>query len=158
MSTATSIATRSAAKAAVTNTVFVSINDVEYNLETYQKFSRSMYNDARAVPSTVGGGSHGHIYLLESTAVYITRTDETSYTKAVHPGAIDFIGATTNAQIARVKETRAADLETYNTQEGVWAGLRKIIIANVPAKILVELEDAESGMDEVDRGVSLKQS
>ena len=45
--------------------------------------------------------------------------------------------------------SRATDLETYNTQEGFPAGLRKIIIANVPAKILVELENTESGLDEV---------
>ena len=49
-----------------------------------------------------------------------------------------------------LREMRAADLETYNTQEGVRAGLRKIIVANVPTKILVEYEDAESGLDEVE--------
>ena len=150
MSTATSIATQSAAKAAVMKAVIVPMNNVEYNLETYRKFSSSMFNAAHAVPSTVGGGNHGHIYLLESTAVYTTRMGGTSYTEVVHPGAIDFTKATTNTQIARVKETRATDLETYSTQKGVRAGLRKIIIVNVPAKILVELEDMESGLDKVE--------
>ena len=42
------------------------------------------------------------------------------------------------------------DLETYNTQEGARAGFRKIIVANVPAKILVELKDAKSGLDEAE--------
>ena len=147
MSTATSITTQSAAKAAVTKAVIVLINDVEYNLETCQKFSRTLFNVACAVPSPIGGGSNGHIYLLESVAEYTTRTGGTSYTKAVHPGAIDFTGATTNAQIARVKETRATDLETFHTQEGVRVGLRKIIFANVPAKILVTRSN---------RGVSLR--
>ena len=149
MSTATSIATQSSAKASVTKAVIVSTNNIEYNLETYQKFSRSIFNVARAVPFTAGGGNHGHIYLLESTAVYTTHTGGTSYTKAVHPGFIDFSGATTNTQIVRVKETRVTDLETYNTQKGVRAGLRKITIVSVPTKILVELEDAESGLDKV---------
>ena len=72
------------------------------------------------------------------------------YTEDVYPGAIDFTGVTTNAQIARAKETRATDLNMYNTQEGARAGLRKLIIANVLAKILVKLEDAGSGLDEVE--------
>ena len=59
------------------------------------------------------------------------RTGGTGYIEAVHPGATDFTGTTANTQIARVKETRAADLEMFNTQEGTCAGLRKLIIANV---------------------------
>ena len=35
-------------------------------------------------------------------------------------------------------------------QEGARAGLRKLIIANVPAKILIELKDAKSELDEVE--------
>ena len=76
-------------------------------------------------------------------------TGGTGYTKAVHPDAIDFTWATTNAQIARVKETHTTDLETYNNQEGVRAGLCKLTITNVPAKILVVPEDTEPGLDKV---------
>ena len=150
MSTATSIATRTAAETAAMNAGIRPIPSVEFNSETYRKFSRSITNAARAVPSLIGGGGHGHIFLTEEGLAYTARTGGTGYTEAVHPGAIDFTGATTNAQIARVKETRATDLETFNTQEGARAGLRKLIIANVPAKILVELEDADSGLDEVE--------
>ena len=149
MSTATSIATQTAAETAVMNAVIRPIPSVEFSSETYRKFSRSITNAARAVPSLIGDGSHGHIFLIEEDLTYTVRTGGTGYAKAVHPGAIDFTGATTNTQIARVKEMRAADLETYNTQESARAGLRKMIIVNVPAKILVELEDAESGLDEV---------
>ena len=155
MSTATNIATRSAAEAGVTKAVVTPIDAVDYNLEEFRKFNRTVVNAARAVPSSAGGGANGHIFLLETVAAYTTRTGGTCYTKAVQPGPIDFTGSTTNAQIARVKETRAADLETHNTQEGVRAGLRKIIVANVPAKILVQHEDAESGLDEVEPRVLL---
>jgi len=139
----------------VTKAVVTPINTVDYNLEVFRKFNHTVVNAARAVPSSVGGGANGHIYLLETDAAYTTRTDGTGYTEAGQPGPIDFTGSTTNAQIVRVKETRATDLETHNTQEGVRAGLRKIIIANVPAKILVEHEDAESGLDEVEPRVLL---
>ena len=149
MSTATSIATRNAAEAAVMKAVVVPITTVDYNLETSQKFNRSNVNAARVLPSTIGGGNNGHIFPLETVAAYTTRTSRTGYTKTVHPGAIDFTGATTNAQIARVKETHTTDLETYNNQEGVRAGLCKLTITNVPAKILVVPEDTEPGLDKV---------
>ena len=135
MHTATSIATRSAAEAAVMNAVVVPITSVDYNLEVFRKFNWSIVNAARGLPLTIGGGNIGHIFLLETVTAYTTRTNGTGYTKAAHPGAIDFTGATTNAKIACVKETRATDLETYTTQEGARAGLCKIIVANVPAKI-----------------------
>ena len=150
MSTATSIATQAAAKAAVRNVVVVPIASIEYNSETFRKFSLSITNAACALPSQNGSGSHGHIFLTEDVAAYTVRTGGTGYTKVVHPGIIYFTGATTNAQIARVKKTRATDLETFNTQEDARAGLRKLIIVNVTSKILVELENADSGLDEVE--------
>ena len=115
-----------------------------------------MINAARAVPSTIGGGDNGHIVLFESVPTYTTRTGRTGYTGAIHPVAIDFTGATANAHIAHVKEAHAMALETYNMQEGVRAGLRKIIIANVPVKLLVQHKDAESGLDEVEPRVLLE--
>ena len=125
MNTATSIATRSAAEAAMMNAVAVPITSVNYNLEFFCKFNRSIVNAVCELLSTIGGVNNGHIFLLETVATYTTRTSRTGFTEAVHPGAIDFTGSTTNAQIARVKDTRATDLETYNTQEGARAGLRK---------------------------------
>ena len=100
MSTANNIAMRSAAEAAVTRAVVVSISSVDYSLEDYRHFLRSVNNAARALPTTIGGGDHGHIFLLESHTDYTTRTGGTDYVEAAHPGAIDFTGATTNAQIA----------------------------------------------------------
>ena len=143
MSTSTSIATRNAAEEAIGKAVIVHIPSTDFNSEEFRKFKRSVLGAARAVPSTVGGGAHGHIYLLEDDAAYNARAG-VGYTKAVHPGPIDYTGATTNAQIARVKDTRASDVETFNTQEGVRTGLRKTIIANVPAELLVIHEDPQT--------------
>ena len=106
MSTATSIATQSAVKAAVTKAVVGPTNEADYNRETYRKFACSIINAACAVPSPIGGGNNGHIYFLESVAAYTTHTSGTGYTKATHLGAINFTGATTNAQVARIKDIR----------------------------------------------------
>ena len=150
MSTATSIVMQSVVKAAATNAVVTPINDVDYNLEAFRKSRCTVINAVRAIPSTIGGGDNGHIFLLEFAPTYTTRAGGTDCIKTTHPGAIDFTGATTNAQIARVKEMCTTALETYNKQEGVRAGLRKIIIVNVPAKLLVQHGDAESGLNEVE--------
>ena len=97
MSTANSTATQAAAEAAVKNAVVVPITSVDYNQETFRKFNRSITNAARGLPSTIGDGNHGHIFLLEDVTAYTTRTGRTGYTKAAHPGTIDFTRATTNA-------------------------------------------------------------
>ena len=67
----------------------------------------------------------------------------------MQPGPLNFAGITNNTGIARIKEARTAALEAHNTQEGARTGLRKKIIYNVPAPLLVVHEDAESGLDEV---------
>ena len=55
----------------------------------------------------------------------------------------------TNAGIAWMKEERSTSVETYNTQEGCCTGLHKLIIANIPADLLVELKDPNSRLDKV---------
>ena len=97
MSTATSIATRSVAEAAVMNAVVVPITNVDYNLETFRMFNRSIINAALGLLSTIGSRNNIHIFLLETVATYTTYTGGIGYTKAIHPGAIDFTGAPTNA-------------------------------------------------------------
>ena len=150
MSSSTNIAARRSAEEAVVSSVVEPIPSVEYNSEHFRKFYRSIVNAVRPVPTEIGGGGHGHIYLLEDHATYVARTGGVDFVEAVHPGQLDFVGITTNAGIARIKEARTAALEAHNTHEGVRTGIRKKIIANVPARLLVALEDAKSGLDEVD--------
>ena len=52
--------------------------------------------------------------------------------------------------MAQEKQDHEIGLEMFYTQEGVKSGLRKVIIDNTPEEILVELEDDDSGFDEVD--------
>ena len=52
--------------------------------------------------------------------------------------------------MSQEREDHEVGLETFNTQEGVTNGVRKAIIDSVPAQLLVELEDDETGFDEVD--------
>ena len=105
----------------------------------FSNFRRTIGIAVRAVPSIIEGGDSRHIYLLESRLH-----------QSHAPGNINFTGATANAQTVRVNETCATTLDSYNTQESAHAILHKIIIANVPAKLLVVHEDADSGLDEIE--------
>ena len=150
MSSTTNIATRRAAEESILSGVVVPIAGVNYTAANFRDFYRSMINIARPVPTDIGGGGHGHIYLLEDHPNYTTRTGGVDYVEAVRPGPLDLTGATTNAAIARAKETRTAALEAHNTQEGARTGLRKKIIANAPRALFVALEDTDSLLDEVE--------
>ena len=150
MSSATSIATRRAAEEAILSGGVVPIANVEYTTEEFRNFFRSIVNCARPVATEIGGGRHGHIWLLEDQATFTTRTGGVGFVEAVRPDPADFTGVTTNAGLARIKEEHSSALEAHNTQEGVRTGLRRQIIANVPRALLVALEDADSLLDEVE--------
>ena len=150
MSSTTTIATRRAAEESIRSGVVVPIANVEYSTEQFRNFYRSIVNCARPVATEIGGGGHGHIYLLEDQVTYTARTGGVGFVEAVRPDPLNFTGVTTNAGIARIKEDRTTALEAHNTQEGVRTGLRRKIIENVPRALLVALEDADSLLDEVD--------
>lgn len=150
MSSSTNISTRYVAEEAVLSGVIIPISSVKFNAEHFRKFNHSMVNIARPIPTEIGGGGHGHIYLLEDHVTYMARTGGVDYVEAVRPGALDFTGITTNAGIARIKEARTAALEAHNTQERARTGLRKKIICHILVALPVAIEDTDSGLEEVD--------
>ena len=64
------ITTRMAAKAAIDSCAFNSIDSTKYSQDDVRRFKRTLVAAAKAVPSLVGGGVHGHTYLLESNTRY----------------------------------------------------------------------------------------
>ena len=83
------------------------------------------------MPTTVGGGAYGHIYLIENAAEYAKRVPA-GYTEAPAPTGITYTNGATDAALAQEKEDAVAASETYHIQEGSRVGLRKAILANVP--------------------------
>jgi hypothetical protein len=145
----TAIATRSAAEKAITSCDIVAIQSTEYTEEEARKLKRSLVAAAKGVPTTVGGGAHGHVYLLESAAEYAKRV-AAGYTEAPAPTGVIYTDGDTGAALAQEKEDAVAKAETYHTQEGSRMGLRKAILANVPRETIIELVDPESEFDEVE--------
>ena len=55
----------------------------------------------------------------------------------------------TQAEITKAKEDHLADREQYYTQEGVIDALKYLILNNVPKETLVEIEDNDTGFENV---------
>ena len=123
------------------NAVVVPITSVVYNSETFRKFSLSITNATRGLPSTIDGESHDHIFLLEDVTTYTARIGRTGYTKAVHPGAINFTGATTTTRKrARVLASASSSSPTSSPRSS-WSWRTR-----------------SQGWTRLSRGVFLKQS
>lgn len=124
------------------------ITNGDYDLEEYNKFAKDVLAASQAVPSTQGGGSHGHAWLIKDEAGYREFTGDATITVAemTNPGLKATIGANdSHSVIAQKTQELAADNDTYHTQEGVKAGLRDLIISKVPKAAIKELEDEEFG-------------
>ena len=128
------------------------ISRVEYTVEEYNKFEKSLVTIARSVMSDHNGGQHGYAGLILKTAAYhkLIKSTTATFTEHVKPTRTATYTATATAgEIALAKETHAADREQYYTQEGVRDALKYLILTNVPPETLVEIEDDDTEFENV---------
>ena len=78
------IATITGAIDAINRARIVPITSVDYSNVDGRKFKQSLFAAEKAVPSTIGGGAHGHLYVLMDTASYNMRT-AVNYTDVTNP-------------------------------------------------------------------------
>ena len=158
MSSATAITTRNAAENAITNRVVRAITSTAYTDEEAREFKNSLIAAARDVPTRLGGGAHGHTFLLETQAEHHRRTrTATDYAEATLPAELTYTGTNADAawKIAQLKNDQAVREEQYHTQEGTRVGLRKKIVANVPNALIIQHHDPDDHYDEVEPRVLL---
>ena len=155
MAPTSAIATTNAARDAVTNADIHPIDNTEYSSEDARKFKRTVLTAAKNVPSKAGGreGAHGHAYLVDTVAEFRARAG-VDPSVATNPGRLTYTaGVAPDARavtMAQERDDHEIANEMFYTQEGVQSGLRKAIIDNVPAEVLADSEDDESGFDDVD--------
>ena len=68
------IVTRTGAIDAINQATIFPITSVDYPNYNGRKFKRSLFAAAKSVPSTIGGGAHGHLYILMDATSYDMRT------------------------------------------------------------------------------------
>ena len=114
---------------------------------TLQILQRQLFPNARSVPSTSGGGTHGHLAVLLSPADYLLRAG-VPFVVPVHPGPpSEPVGTAAVIGVALRNHAEAlADLALYNNLN---ASLTAQILSAVNASFLSALEDPDFGFRDV---------
>ena len=126
VSSTTAIGIRNAAETAIASHIVRAIDTPEYASANARNLKNDLIAAVRNVPATLAGGDNGHTYLLESQEDHhaLTGTNK-DYMEGKRPTPISFIGATTAADVAQLREVQAVKKESFYTQEGCIIGLGK---------------------------------
>ena len=143
-----------ATHSAAYNTIIASnavtpITSKMYTTNKYNAFHKGMLSVSKSVPTTLGGGTHGHAYVILSDAGInkLTGTNTARTFTAPPNPTPNFDAANTATQITIKELAWNSAVELYHTQEGCLEGLKKLIIKNVLENTIMELEDEEFGFE-----------
>lgn len=130
----------------------ITITNVDYTLEEYNRFEKSLVTIARSVMSEHNGGQHGYAGVILRTAAYRKLVADTTavfapFTKPTRTPT--YATTATTVEIKQAQEANAADREQFYTQEGVVEALKYLILSNTPAETLVELQDDDTDFENV---------
>jgi hypothetical protein len=112
---------------------------------TLQTLQRQSSTNARSVPSTRGGGTHGHLAILLSPADYFLRAGF-AFIVPTHPGPPPEPVGTAAVIGVALRNHALADLAVYNNLN---AALTAQILLAVNASFLSALEDPDFGFGDV---------
>jgi hypothetical protein len=114
---------------------------------TLQILQRQLFTNARSVPSTRGGGTHGHLAILLSPEDYLIRAG-VPFVIPIHPGPPPApVGAAAVIGVALRNYAEAiADVALYNNLN---AALTAQILLAVNSSFLSALEDPDFGFGDV---------
>ena len=98
--------------------------------------------NAMSIPSTRGGGQHGHLAITLNDADYLAINNAIAWINPVHPGPapVHAPGAS-GPQITEVNRAYKADLEEYQLYSTVIATLKKQLIAAIPETYIKAMKD-----------------
>ena len=115
-----------------------------------QILQQEIYQNARAVPSFLGGGQLGHLGLVMPAAEYLLRPAAQAFILPVPPGlmAAQPQGATAS-QLFEVRRLHDHDSLVFATYQSVRNALTNQILAAVEPTYLLALCDADFGFSDV---------
>ena len=141
-------------RSAAYNTIIASdetnpITNESYTTDDYIKLRKSLISASKSVPTTLCGGTTGHAYIiLDDAGLNQLVGTPTTRTFAVAPSTTPAYDPSDSATQVAIKEAAwLSTQELFHTQEGCKEGLKKLIIKNVPANAIMELEDEEIGFE-----------
>ena len=102
-----------------------------------------------AVPTTLGGGAHGHLGLITPTAAYAA-IDGTAAWEQPETPVLETFDAKEKAATVRAAELAFnADTKAYNDATAVEAKLKQMLLAAIPPAFIQELEHSVYGYSNV---------
>ena len=102
--------------------------------------------NAMEIPSSRGGGQHGHLALVLSTAKYDAIPTTQPWVAPMHPGPAPVHGANPTApQITEVNRAFKASLDEFMLFVATQAALKKQLLKAVPDTFTKTLKDDELG-------------
>ena len=110
---------------------------------------KEVFENARAIYSSLGTGRHGHLFLVVSDQRYCTLTGAAA--APVHPAnpGVQPLAGGTQHEIAQADRIHKDALAQFKTSVIVEAHLKKLILEAVPSTYLDELSDAVMGFSNV---------
>jgi len=116
---------------------------------TLKKLKKQIYANARAVHSTRGGGTNGHLACVMTTQSYFQRANVV-FEVPTHPGdkPMHTVGMTGN-QITETNRQYAHDLSEFRIYTNTAEALKKQILKAIPDTYITILEDDEFGYADV---------
>ena len=115
-----------------------------------QILQQELYQNARAIPSFLGGGQLGHLGLVMPVQEYLLRPGAQAFHIPVPPGLIPAqAGNATAAQLFEVKRVHDYNSLVFVTYQSVRNALTNQILAAVEPTYLLELCDVDFGFVDV---------
>jgi hypothetical protein len=110
---------------------------------------KEVFENARAIYSPLGTGTHGHLFLVVDGPRYCTLTGAAvAPIRPVNPGVHPNLGGTAQ-QIAQADRIHKDEVKQFQTCTVVDANLKKLILEAVPPTYLEELADTVMGFANV---------
>jgi hypothetical protein len=115
------------------------------NYDDLRALRETLYRNAASVPSTRGGGAHGHLGMLMEPATYATLVPGHAFDAPVPPEPLNYNGMTA-AQIAATNRQYSNDRKEYQEYLHIGQAINKQISRTLEPLYLAPVEDPILGM------------
>ena len=116
---------------------------------TYESLSiiyKEIKANANSVPTTLGGGNHGHLGLVITQTAYERIAPGTPYNRPANPGFFDVVQDGTQYQIAQAQELHRRNLKAFNEANLIERTLIQQIKEAIEPEYIEGLVNEETGL------------
>eukprot|EP00978_Attheya_sp_CCMP212_P045820 scaffold361923_cov40-Attheya_sp.AAC.1 len=126
----------------------VAIGTKEPTYASILEVRTALNSNTTTIPSTEGGGVHGHLALVLTAVEYLAVTG-VAFVPPVQPGPLVHAAATTAAQIIKTNRLHKSATNKFQVYHAVDQALRKLLIAATPEVFIRAIKDPLLGFGRV---------